>query len=117
MNIKQRSEFETGLKTRASEDADRDQKKLIEINHNKKRIFIFGNYCSGTRWLNYLIIENTPKNHLYALRNQNCYLDDNNNIERNFKHGILKEELLNQKNIIIIYIIIDFDNWLHSFCR
>lgn len=117
MNIKQKSQFETGLKTRAAEQADKDQKELIQINHNKNRIFIFGNYCSGTRWLNYLIIKNTPENHLYALRNQHSYLDDNNNVERNFKHGILTEKLLNQKNIIIIYIIRDFNDWLHSFSK
>ncbi|MAI13131.1 MAG: hypothetical protein CMM15_03855 [Rhodospirillaceae bacterium] len=117
MNIKQISEFRTGLKTSKAEQADKDQKQLIELNHNKKRLYIFGNYCSGTRWLNYLIIENTPKNHLYALRNQHCYLDDNNNVGRNFKHGILKENLLHQKQIILIYTIRDFDNWVHSFSK
>lgn len=117
MKIKQISQFDTGLKTATAKKADEDEKKLIEINHNEKRLFIVGNYCSGTRWLNYLIIKNTPTNHLYALRNQHQYLDDNNNVKSNFKHGILKEEVLNQKHIVIIYIIRDFDTFLNSFSK
>ncbi len=42
-------------------------------------------------------------------------MDDNNNIQSNFKHGILSKKLLNQKNILIIYIIRDFDTFLESF--
>lgn len=117
MNIKQLSEFDTGLKTIKARKADKDQKKLIKINHNKKRLFVIGNYCSGTRWLNYLIIKNTPINHLYTLRNQHQYLDINNTVKNNFKHGILKKELLNQKHIVIIYIIRDFDSFLNSFLK
>ena len=117
INIKQLSQSETGLETIEAKKADKDQKVLMKINHNKKRLFVIGNYCSGTRWLNYLIIKNTPTNHLYALRNQNEYLDDNNNVKNNFKHGILKEELLNQKHIVIIYIIRDFDDFLNSFLK
>lgn len=117
MNIKQISEFETGLKTRDAEKADEEEKKLIAINHNNKRLFVVGNYCSGTRWLNYLIINNTPINQLYSLRNQHQYLDDNNNIKNNWKHGFLNEELLCQKNIVIIYIIRKFDTFYDSFSR
>ena len=117
MQIKQLSQFETGIKTIIGKIADEDEKKLIEINNNKKRLFVIGNYCSGTRWLNYLIINNTPTNHLYALRNQHKYLDDNNSVNHNGKHGILKEELLNQKQIVIIYIIRDFDTFLNSFSK
>ena len=115
MKIKQISEFDTV--SNRDEKANTDEKKLIEINHNKKRIFVVSNYCSGTRWLNYLIIKNTPINHLYALRNQHKYLDDHNNVKIMFKHGILKEELLNQKHIVIIYIIRDFDTFLNSFSK
>ena len=117
MNIKQISEFETGLKTIKAKKADKDQKELIEINHNKKRLFVVGNYCSGTRWLNYLIIKNTPTNSLYALRNQHNYLDDNNYVKENGKHGFLSEELLNQKHVVIIYMIRNFDNFLNSFLK
>ena len=35
MKIKQISQFDTGLKT--AKKADEDEKKLIEINHNKKK--------------------------------------------------------------------------------
>ena len=64
-----------------------------------------------------LIIKNTPTNYLYTLRNQHQYLDDSNNIKKNFKHGILEKDILKQKNIIIIYIIRDFDTWLISFLK
>ena len=40
MNIKQRSEFETGFGIKEDKKADKDQKELININHNKKRIFV-----------------------------------------------------------------------------
>ena len=117
MNIKQISQFETGFGTKECKKADNDEKELISINHNKKRLFVVGNYCSGTRWLNYLIIKNTPTNILYTLRNQHNYLDDNNYVKKNFKHGTLTEEILNQKQIVIIYIIRDFDNFLNSFLK
>ena len=117
MNFKQISQFKTGIKTIQGDKANKDEKKLIDINISKKRVFVLGNYHSGTRWLNYLIIDNTPTNTLYSLRNQHEYLDDNNNIKKNFKHGILTEELLNQKHIVIIYIIRDFDNFLNSFLK
>mgnify|MGYP005650859511 CR=1 FL=1 len=112
MNIKQISEFETDLNTKQVEE---DETILIKLNHNKKRIFIIGNYCSGTRWLNYLIIKNTPPNYLYALRNQHNYLDDNNSIQYNFKHATLNNRCLIQKHLFIIYIIRDFDTFLPSF--
>ena len=38
MNIKQISEFETGLFTIEAKKADKDQKDLIKINHKKKTI-------------------------------------------------------------------------------
>lgn len=117
MNLKHVSQFKTGIKSKLGNKADKDEKKLIDINLSTKRLFVVGNYHSGTRWLNYLIIDNTPINSLYSLRNQHKYLDDNNNIKNNFKHGILTEELLNQKNIVIIYIIRDFDNFLNSFLK
>ena len=117
INIKQLSEFETGLKTTQATKADIDQKQLIEINHNKKKLFVVGNYSSGTRWLNYLIIKNTPSNHLYTLRNQHHYLDDSNNILKNSKHGVLNDKLISQKNIVIIYTIRDFDNFLESYLK
>ena len=112
MNIKQISEFETGVNTKEAKKADNEQNELININHDQKKIFVIGNYCSGTHWLNYLFIKNTPKNYLYTLRNQHQYLDDNNNVQNNFKHGILKEKLINQKNIVIIYTIRNFDTFL-----
>ena len=117
MKITQLSEYDTGMKKQLCKKADEDQKQLININHNKKKLFIIGNYSSGTRWLNYLIIKNTPPNSLYMLRNQHAYLDDNNNVQKNFKHGILTETLLKQKNVVIIYIIRDFDTFLNSFSK
>ena len=117
ININQLSQFETGRKTTQATKADTDEKQLIEINHNKKKLFVIGNYHSGTRWLNYLIIKNTPSNHLYTLRNQNQYLDDSNIIQRHFKHGVLNDKLLSQKNIVIIYTIRDFDNFLKSYLK
>jgi hypothetical protein len=117
MNIKQQCEFDTGLNTLNALKADKEQKELIKINKNTKKLFVVGNYCSGTSWLNYLIIKNTPINYLYALRNQHEYLDDNNNVIRDFKHRIVPKTLLNQKKILILYIIRDFDNFLKSFLQ
>ena len=114
MNIKQFSEFETKSNKLKNNIANIYEKILINKNKNSKKIFVIGNYCSGTRWLNYLIIKNTPINHIYSLRNQHNYLDDNNNIKKNFKHGTLTEEILIKKNIII-YIIRDFNTFLKSF--
>ena len=53
MNLKHISEFETGLKTIQAKNADDEQKELIKINKNQKKLFVIGNYCSGTRWFNY----------------------------------------------------------------
>jgi len=117
MSIKQISEFETGLKGDKALKADKEEKLLIENRINKKNIFVLGNYSSGTRWLNYLIINNTPENNLYSLRNQNNYIDDENNIQKLHKHDILNEKILSQRNLFIIYIIRDFDSFLPSFIK
>ena len=86
-SVRQRSELETGLNTKEAYEADREQEKLISASQNNQRIFVVGNFCSGTRWLNYLIIKNTPSGSIYSLRHQHQYLDDNGNIMEHFKHG------------------------------
>ena len=116
--LKQTSQFHSGvIKSFLNLILDDYEAFLIKLFRNKRKIFILGSYNSGTRWLNYLIIENTPKFRIYTLRNQHHYLSDNNQILRQFKHGVLEKQTLNQKNLLIIYVIRDFKSWLKSYLK
>lgn len=116
MDIKQISQLDTGINTNRSREADQQEKLLIEKRpKNANSIFVCGNKNSGTRWLNYLIIQNTPSDTIYTLRNQHYFFDDDNYVCHQNKHSILYENILQQKNNLIIFVIRDFESWLPSF--
>tara|TARA_B100000424_G_C22936076_1_gene498099 strand:- start:1282 stop:2010 length:729 start_codon:yes stop_codon:yes gene_type:complete len=115
--IKQVSQFHD----RKSEKEDENEKKLLDIKRKNfkslNNTFVLGYYNSGTNWINYLIIENTPPNHIYTLRNQHKFISDHITIESQPKHGKVKDLTLSQKKCVIIYVIRDFDSWINSFLR
>ncbi len=78
-------------------------------------IFTAGYYHTGTRWINELILENTPPGLIYSSKNQHRYIDDNYRLAEFGKHGRLDQRLLAQRALIVIYLLRDFDSWIQAF--
>jgi len=78
-------------------------------------IYTAGYYHTGTRWINELIIANTPKGLVYSPKNQHRYIDDAYRIAEFQKHGRLDHDILGQQRCVIIYMVRDFETWIQSF--